>query len=263
MKPLLDRRILITRARKQADELAVQLEELGAVPVFLAAIEIEPVRDTTELDSFLCSLESYDWLVLTSANAVNAVCDRFEALGISELPGRLRVAAVGKKTARLLQERGFRTDFYPDEYVAEALAAGLGDLCGQKVLLPTADIALPTLPDAIKAAGGIPHIITAYHTTPAQPEPSAVQALLQGLDVITFTSGSTVRNFIALLEGQQIDPLDLPGGPVIACIGPKTARAAMDAGFRVHITAGEYTMEGLLHAIQAYFDTKETHNHIS
>jgi len=118
------------------------------------------------------------------------------------------------------------------------------------VLLPLADIAHETLANAIQDADGIAHVIAAYHTVPAEPDPGSLAALQSGVDVITFTSGSTVRHFFALVETAGLDPLNLPDNPKIACIGPKTAQAARDLGFTVNFIAEPHTSDGLAAAIK-------------
>jgi uroporphyrinogen-III synthase len=195
-------------------------------------------------------LEYYDWLVLTSANAVDVVYGRMRALGVDSLPASLRIAAVGPKTAAKIKDKGIEPDFVPHEYISEAVTPGLGDLRGRWVLLPTADIARDTLPQAIQAADGIAHVITAYRTIPSIPDPAGLSALSSGVDMITFTSGSTARNFAILVQQAGLDPFNLPGRPRIACIGPKTAHAAREAGFIVDIVAPEYTVDGLVEAIR-------------
>jgi uroporphyrinogen-III synthase len=253
-------RVLVTRPQKHAPEFARALSAIGAQAFFLPTIEIRPVADTSTLDQAISRLNCYDWLVLTSANAVDVFVERKDALGIESLPSDLRVAAVGPKTAARLMIEDITPDFIPQEYVAEAILPGMGELRGRWVLLPTADIAHDTLPRAIQAADGIAHVITAYHTLPAEPDPQGFAALKAGVDVITFTSGSAVRNFVVLARRAGLDPLRLPGNPGIACIGPKTAQAAREAGFRVDIVAESYTVDGLVEAISAQKDRFNHHD---
>jgi uroporphyrinogen-III synthase len=217
-------------------------------------IEIKPVPDPTLLDRALSRLDCYDWLVLTSANAVEAVWGRLIALGITQLPSRLCVAAIGPKTADALKQRGIVPDFVPNEHVAEALLPGLGDLQGRWVLLPRADLAREALPEAISKAGGVAHVVVAYHTLPAKPERDGLQALEEGVDVITFTSSSTARNFVDLIRASGLDPLRLPGEPLIACIGPVTATTARQLGMKVSLVARDYTVQGLVNALLRYED---------
>lgn len=243
-------RVLVTRPSHKSAEFASALRKIGAEGVFLPCIEIQPVADTTILDRALSLLDSYDWLVLTSVTAVEVVCERLVDLGVEASPDNLRLAAVGPQTAASLRDHGLPLDFVPHQYLAEALLPGLGDLCGRWVLLPNADIADDFLPRAIQAADGVAHVITAYHTLPASPDPKGLAGLQEGVDVVTFTSGSTVRNFVTITRHAGFNPHNLPGSPKIACIGPKTAAAARGAGFKVDIVPDEYTVNGLVAVIK-------------
>ncbi len=241
--------VLITRPRRQAKAFAAMLAEAGFRPICFPVIEIRPVEDTAGLDGALRDLASYDWVVFTSANGVDAFWGRMQALGIGGLPGDLRVAAIGPLTAKALDERGVRADFVPDAYVAESIPPGMGNLQGCRVLLPRADIARKALAAAIEAAGGHAHEIAVYQTLPVEPDPEGLMALQRGVDIITFTSPSTVRNFVALVKGIGLDPLRLPGLPLIACIGPITASAASDEKLEVGLIAEEFTTSGLAKAL--------------
>lgn len=255
MPDLNGKRVLITRPKDQSAEFAAALQAAGAEPVLFPVIEIAPLRDPTFLDRALRKLPCYDWLILTSVNGVEAVWARLaaqvgpELLAGWQMPPGLQVAAIGPQTAAVLQARGVRPDFVPEEYVAEALLPGLGDLRSRWALLPRADLARPALADAIRQAGGVAHEVTAYHTLPAKPDAKALKALRRGVDIVTFTSSSTVRNFVALVSAAGLDPLALPGRPRIACIGPITAATAAECGFPVTLVAAEYTTAGLLDAL--------------
>ena len=255
---LTNARILITRPRRQADSFAIALRAAGAKPIFFPVIEIGPIDDTAPLDRALTSLTCYEWLVLTSVNGVEAVWKRFAALGLPGIPIGVRVAAIGPKTAAALQVRGVNPDFVPDEYVAEAILPGLGCLDRRWVLLPRADIARPALAQAIQATGGIAHEITVYRTLPANLDPAGLAALSTGVDVVTFTSSSTVRNFIALASAAGLNPFHLAGNPVFACIGPITGATAVEQGLPVEIVAETYTTEGLLKALLDFNEKKTT-----
>ena len=162
----------------------------------------------------------------------------------------MRVAAIGPKTAEALRKHNIEPDFVPEEYIGEAIISGLGDVRGKWILLPRAEIARQELPEAISKAGGIAHEIIVYKTLPAEVDTNGLDALKSGMDIITFTSASTVENFVALTRQYKLDPLDLPKNPVFACIGPVTEQAAREAGFQKIITAKEYTTDGLLEAIE-------------
>jgi uroporphyrinogen-III synthase len=251
-------RILITRPRSQAAAFANELRQIGTEIAFFPTIEIKPVDDPICLDRALSQLESYDWLVLTSANAADMVLERMADLGIGTPPQKLSVAAIGPKTAARLKHGGIQPDFIPDQYVAEAILPGLGDLRDRWVLLPMADIAHDTLPNAIQDIEGIAHVITIYHTIPAEPDSEGLAALKDGVDFITFTSGSTARNFCRMVRDAGLDPLHLPNDPKIACIGPKTERVARELGFSVDIVADPHTTNGLVTAIQTHITRTPT-----
>jgi uroporphyrinogen-III synthase len=240
------KRILITRPRLQAEDFATNLRAAGFEPIFFPVIEIQPIENNVALERALAKLDCYDWLVFTSVNAVNVV---FDAIAKSDvLP---QVAAIGPKTAEALQERGVRPHFVPEEYVAEAIVPGLGDLRGKWVLLPRAEIARKALPEAIFEAGGIPHEIAVYKTLPAQPDSEGLAALKSGVDVVTLTSPSTVQNFVMIARQNELDPSALPGNPLFACIGPITTQAAHEEGLTNVVTAKEYTTEGLVEVISS------------
>jgi uroporphyrinogen III methyltransferase / synthase len=239
------KRILITRPRAQADEFAGKLRTAGFEPVYFPVIEIRPVENNLALERALSKLDCYEWIVFTSANAVEVVFGSYSHLIFADGVGT-RFAAIGPKTAGSLKTRGIDPDFVPEEYVAEAILPGLGDLIGKWVLLPRAEIARKALPEAIFHAGGIPHEITVYKTLPSQPEAAGLETLRSGVDVITLTSPSTVQNFIAIAKQNGLDPLHLPGNPVFACIGPITEQAAKEAGLLNLLVAKEYTTDGLM-----------------
>jgi len=237
------KRILITRPRAQADDFAANLRAAGFEPIFFPVIEIQPIEDNFALERALSKIGCYDWLVFTSVNAVEVVLPQ---LPDGSLP---QIAAIGPKTAEALQRQGITPNFVPDEYVAESILPGLGDLRGKWVLLPRADIARKALPEAIFEAGGIPHEIAVYRTLPTQPSPDGLAALRSGVDVVTLTSPSTVHSFVTIARQNGLDPLALPGNPVFACIGPITEQAAREEGLGNLMTAREYTTEGLIEVI--------------
>jgi uroporphyrinogen-III synthase len=188
-------------------------------------------------------------VLFSSTNSVDAVWEQMNKLGIERVPENVRMAANGPKTAEALEAHGIIPSFVPDEYVSEAIPPGLDDLTGRWVLLPRADIARKALPKAIVAAGGIAHEIVVYRTLPAEADAEGLVALEAGVDVITFTSPSTVYNFVQILRKNGLDPFNLPSAPKIACIGPITGKAAKEEGFDVTIVAQNYTTEGLIEAI--------------
>jgi uroporphyrinogen III methyltransferase/synthase len=257
--PVFGKRILVTRARHQASTLSSLLYGRGAQPVELPAIAIQPVNDTTEIDRALAGLARYQWLVFTSVNGAEAFFERLYSLKMDAraLHG-LKIGVIGPATAGAIRNRGIIPDFMPEVYTSEGLIAGLKnmDIGGKRFLLPRADIAGKELRQGICRLGAEVHEIVIYRTVPAgETIARARQMLASGeIDVITFTSSSTVANLSGALQEK---PLPLNGARV-ACIGPKTAEAAAMAGLRVDIIAGEQTINGLVTAIEEYFANKES-----
>ncbi len=252
MRPLAGKRVVVTRARDQARELAERLRAEGAEPVLLPTIELVPPADGyAALDAALRALDTFDWIIFTSVNGVAHTCARLEALGRHPRAlNRLRVAAIGPATARALRERGVRVDVVPPTYVAEAILEVLPLEPGAGILLPRADIARPALREGLRAAGARVVEVAAYRTVPARPDPGALARLEAGVDAITFTSGSTVRHFVTLLGAERARRL--ARGAVVAAIGPITARVAREMGLPPDVVAREHTVPGLIAALCAH-----------
>jgi uroporphyrinogen III methyltransferase/synthase len=255
-KPLFGRRILVTRAREQAGGLAARLREEGAEVIAFPVIELRDPEDWGDLDRAIEGLAGYDGVLFTSANAVDRFFARLDRLGRDArmLAGKV-VGAIGSETASALVRRGVRPDVVPDAFVAEALAdalAALGPLAGKRFLLPRAREAREVLPDRLAGAGARCDVVEAYRTVPPEGAGPRLAALLgEGIDVVTFTSSSTVRHFAALLpEGRAASIL---AGTVVACIGPITERTALDLGIKPDVVAPAYTAAGLAGAILSYF----------
>lgn len=252
-RPLFGKRILVTRTRHQASALSRLLSTCGAQPIEMPTIEIQTVA-TTELDQAILSLGNYHWIIFTSVNGVVAFFRRLYALN---LDGRwlngLRLGAIGPATASALQERGMRPDCLPEEHTSEGLVAVLRSqaLGGCRVLLPRADIAGRELAEGLAGLGAEVHEVVTYKTiTPTEASPQAKQMLLAGeIDVVTFTSSSTVVNLMALLGGQR----EAINRAKVACIGPVTAATATEAGLRVDIVAQQHTIPGLVQTMEQYF----------
>lgn len=240
-------KVLITRPRAQADDFAEKLQRAGFEPILFPVIEIRPVENNIQLENKIKNIEKYAWVIFTSVNAVDVVFSKRAPLFAEGLGAR--IAAIGPKTAEALRKHGIEPDFIPDEFVGEAILAGLGDVRGKRILLPRAEIARQELPQAIVQAGGIPREVVVYRTLPAEVDRNGLNALKSGVDVVAFTSASTVENFVALCKQNGLDPLRLPNNPLFACIGPVAAQAAKEAGLSNLIVAKEYTTDGLIEII--------------
>lgn len=252
--PLQGRRILITRAREQAATLSDHIRALGGEAVVFPAIEIHPPAEPEKLDAALNRLDQIDWVVFTSVNGVLAFWRRLSELRLDIWHAHhVRVAAVGPKTAAALEEKGMRVDYLPQEYRAEALLEGLRSRVkpGEQILLPRANIARPLLPRELRALGCEVIDAPAYDTRPNSRGGGDVLRMLDEgrIDVITFTSSSTVRFFIHALESETTDVSQRIHRAQIACIGPITAETARKLGLRVDVIAEPYTIDGLIDAI--------------
>ncbi len=277
-RPLQGKRILVTRTRDQAGVLSERLRSLGAIPVEFPTIRIVSPQDWEPLDAALKRLYTssaqvagnsfYDWIVFTSANGVNICFERLRTLGYDPQALRdVRVAAIGPATAAALARYGISADLVPDKYIAESVAAALiedaqrcgNSIVGQRILLARAAQARRVLVTELQQAGALVDEIPAYFTaTVARDDEQGHQVLhlLQErqLAILTFTSSSTVRNFVEWLNScEQIigdSPLDLIASQIsIACIGPITAQTARELGLSVDIEAKEFTIDGLVTAI--------------
>jgi uroporphyrinogen-III synthase len=247
---LVDKRILITRSRAQADEFASALIAEGAKPVFFPVIEIIPPDDFFDFDGALKKLDEYDWIIFTSVHGVEAFFRRLDFLGIQKIPSHTLVIAVGSKTAQVLNGHGVSPNHVPDEYVAEKIFSEMDEnIAWKRFLLPQSDLARKTLSHEIRFAGGVVDEVIAYRTVATQPDPSGLEALRSGVDIITFTSPSTVKNFIHIVRENGLDPFNLPGQPLFACIGPVTQKAAQEIGLTNLITANQYTTDGLVQVL--------------
>jgi len=247
-KPLQGKRILVTRAREQVAELCEHLACLGAQPIALPLIQILPVADLTPLDCALQSLQLYDWIVFTSTNTVRIVGERWRTLQLDPSEHPVRVAAVGPATAAALRQFGVEPAFVPEKFIATEIVAGLGHVAGQRILLPQAELARQDLTERLTRAGALVDTLPIYQTLPAEVDGASLLALQAGLDIILFTSGSTIQNFMTALDQHGLS-LAMLGNPQIACIGPVTAQTAQALGLTVDLVAEEHTVEGLVAAV--------------
>jgi uroporphyrinogen-III synthase len=249
MADLLGQRVVVTRASVDYEALAQLLRRRGARPIPFPTITIDAAPPTPELNHHLDRLDQFDWLVLTSANGVQALA---RLLGKRKLPDNLRIAAVGPKTAAAIRAQGWAVDHVPERYQAAAILPGLGDVAGKRVLLARGQLAADDLPRAIHAKGGKVVELVVYQTRPHTPGADAVAALQRGVDVVTFTSASTVDHFVVALRTASLDPASLAGSPRFAYIGPVTAAAGAAHDLGQHIIADTHTLEGLVKALEAH-----------
>lgn len=270
------KRILVTRTREQASALCERLRSLGAMPIEFPTIRIVPPEDWTELDRALKRLyvhdgSAYDWLILTSANGVHICMQRLQTLGYEpsalQNDQSIRIATIGPATAAALAQYGVTADLIPDEYIAEGVISALQKdaderhtpLSGQRILLARAAEARKILLTELQQAGAQVDEVPAYYTVPVARDDErgreVLQLLQQGqLDILTFTSSSTVRNFVAWLQSCAVDAAipsldDIKQHIQLASIGPITSQTARELGLKVDIEATEFTIDGLVQAI--------------
>jgi uroporphyrinogen III methyltransferase/synthase len=263
-RPLLGKRIVVTRARQQASDLVRRLADLGAECLEYPTIEIKAPQNPQPLKQAVANLSAYDWIVFTSVNGVSYFFEQLFAVGKDvRALGHLKTAAIGPATAARLLEFGLTSDIVPETYRAESVIAAFKKekLKDQKILLPRAKEARPILPKELNKMGATVDEIPAYETLKAVENMDGLVQQLKDkqVDMITFTSSSTVKNFKALLPAKDFTALiqDV----TIASIGPITSDTAKDLGFDVHITADSYTIPGLVDAI-LHFYQKDQSRHI-
>jgi len=255
-RPLFGKRIVVTRTREQASDLVSALSGFGADCLEFPTIRIAPPDDGRPLERALSELKTFDWIVFTSVNGVSWFFDRLFGSGRDvRAMGHLRTAAIGPATAERLKSFGLASDLLPEDYRAESIIAafrGWG-IAGQSILLPRAQEARLILPEELTAMGARVHDVAAYKTEPASGDRPTLIARLEtrSVDLITFTSSSTVKNFKALLPEDRF--AELTAGVAAACIGPVTAQTARELGLDVRIEAQTYTIPGLCDAIRAHY----------
>ena len=255
-RPLLGKRIVVTRAREQASDLVKRLAELGAECLQYPTINVIPAQDVTPLDDAINRLAAYDWIVFTSVNGVKFFFERlFELDQDVRALNSLQTAAIGPVTSQRLREFGLKSDIIPKNYRAEAVVEAFRkeNLQGKKILLPRAAEARPVLPVELRKMGAAVDEVTTYLTEKVADRADLLieQLTDKQIDLITFTSSSTVKNFKALLPPGNFK--ELLDGVTIASIGPITTDTAAELGFDVHITARTYTIAGLCNAIVKHF----------
>jgi uroporphyrinogen III methyltransferase / synthase len=254
-RPLSGKRIVVTRTRKQAGALTEQLRGLGADVIELPTIRIEPPTDLRAFAELVQDAHAYDWIVFTSPNGVNAFFDLFYKLydDAREIGGA-RIAAIGPATAQRLKDFHLHVDLQPEEFVAEALAREFkkeGGVENLRILIARAEKARDLLPKELSALGAIVDEGFAYRTVPETRDNIGARRRLleEGADLITFTSSSTVENFLAL-------GLPWPAKMQVASIGPITSKTARDRGLEVAVEARRHDIPGLVEAIRKFFSAQ-------
>ena len=244
-RPLEGKRVVVTRAADQAGALAERLAELGALPLLVPTIQIEPPEDPAPLDQALSRLEGYDWLIFTSPNAPARFMDRLEACGVeSSVLAGLRIAAIGPSTAKAMEAVGLRAELVPEEYLAEGLLEAFEGqpMEGRKVLLARAAEARDVLPRTLAGRGAQVEVVPVYRTVPLETLPQDLREELgRGVDLVTVTASSVARAFHRLTA----DFLPPETTPLLA-IGPITAGTARELGYAQVAVARESTVDGLV-----------------
>ncbi len=258
-RPLFGKRVLVTRTREQASDLADGLRREGAIPVELPTLALVPVAADAELEAMSGALAagSYDWCLLTSANAVECLLAYFERGGRDVRAfGPTRLAALGSATAAALTRNGLRAALVPAEFSSSGLLAAFGpeDVAGKRVLLPRAADGEPSLVAGLRERGAAVDEVVLYASRPPEAaDPEAMRLIRAGqIDIATFASSSSVRNLAALL-GEDFRRLS---EATIACIGPVTARTAREHGLEVAVEPAEHTIAALVEALAARFETR-------
>ena len=259
-RPLFAKRIVVTRARKQASGFLAGLAELGAECIEFPTIEVVPPESWDSLDRAIEAIESYHWLLFTSVNGVKYFLRRLEILGkdVRDLKG-LKIGAIGPKTAEIWRRFGIRPDLMPGEYRAEAVVADFQKwgTKGTRILLPRAESAREILPEELQKMGARVDVVTAYRTVKPTHDTVRVREMFEkgAIDMVTFTSSSTVNNFVQMFEADGQKLLRWMSSVAVACIGPITAKTAQDNGFTVSLVPAEYTVESLTENIVQYFSS--------
>lgn len=256
-QPLLGRSVLVTRAKAQNSDLCARIEQLGGETYEFPTIRIVEPASYEKLDAAIRGLREFQWVIFTSVNGVDHFFRRVHALPEANIlhMAQARIAAIGPKTAEALTEKGLKVEVLPGEYRAEALLSAMEErvVPGDKVLLPRANIARKVIPDGLRELGCEVTEVDAYRTVVETDKAAQVAQMLadNAADIIiTFTSSSTVRNFVKSLDQTSQPWREWVDHARIACIGPITADTARELGLKPDAVARDYTIEGLVEVIQ-------------
>jgi len=255
--PLAGTRILVGRAHHQAGSLSASLRSLGASVIEIPFIEIRKPQSYRPLDDALKNIGNYEWLILTSANGVEAMWERIRRLRITRRTlEHLQIAAIGPETKKAIVKHGLKVKMVPEEYVAESVVKGLRDkVKGKHVVLIRAKVARDVIPEELRSAGAEVDVVEAYETVVPEKSRARLRTLMKNASrrphIVTFTSSSTARNFAELLDNSKAGSLSagLLKHVQFASIGPVTSATLRELQMPVAIEAREFTMGGLLRAI--------------
>jgi uroporphyrinogen III methyltransferase/synthase len=263
-RPLSGKRVMITRPLHQAQKMVDLIADLGGEPWTFPTIKIAPIvkegtkYPTIPLDQAIADIEEYSWLVFTSINGVTAFFDRMQQLGVDIRSLKdVKICAIGPKTRAELERRGLMVDYVPEEYTSQAMVDGLRSILDepgtQKILVPRAESA-PDVFSVLRDEGFGINEVPAYRTLRGEGNIELIEKLLQEkrIHILTFTSASTVTNFVDMLRADDLQ--NLLEGVTVACIGPITAGTAQKLGIPVHVVAKEYTVEGMIASILEYIN---------
>ena len=255
-KPLTGVAVLVTRAGRQAETLVRQLEAAGARALELPTIEILPPENFSALDAAVEDIATYDWVIFTSVNSIPPFLERLQRAGKNaSCLAALQIGAIGPETAKRLEASGIRTTLVPARYQAEGILDAIpADLMrGKRVLIPRAAEAREILPQALRAWGASVDVVVAYRTMLPNVDVAPVRQMFRRgeIDAVTFTSSSTVKNFVRLFGGGTLG--QIVDGSLVACIGPITAKTVEEQGGHPAIIAGEFTTGGLTRALVEHF----------
>ncbi|HLI86502.1 MAG TPA: uroporphyrinogen-III C-methyltransferase [Bryobacteraceae bacterium] len=250
--PLFGKRIVVTRAKGQAEALSARLRALGAEVIELPTIEIRPAADYTALDRAIQNLACYDWLIFTSSNGVRFFLDRLDRSAVDLRSLRARICAIGPATRAAVEALHLKVDLMGRDYVAEGLLEAFQshDLAGKRILLPRAAVARDLVPAELTRRGAHVEVVEAYRTVIPEEAPAQAAAIFgsgRKPDCIAFTSSSTVQNFVTAAGAHSLD------GVTVASIGPITSQTARSLGVQVTVEANPYSVDGLVEAILSVF----------
>jgi uroporphyrinogen III methyltransferase/synthase len=255
-KPLFGKRVVVTRSRDQASVFAEMLIDRGATTIEFPTIDVVPPTSWEELDQALAEIGTYQWIIFTSANAIRFFMQRLRESGRDlRMLKDIRICVVGPKTAEALESYGLLPDLIPSEFKAEGVVAALGghSVRGQRFLIPRAKVARELIPDRLREQGAVVTVATTYENTRPAADVERVRRLFdeKKISAVTFTSSSTVHNFIEILGQKEYKTL--MQGVAVACIGPVTAKTAEEYGMHTDVMPKEYTIPALVEAMVGFF----------